>query len=230
MIEFNNVCVKYESGDTALDGVSLKIDDGEFVYIVGHSGAGKTTLTKVLLGEKSITSGNLKVNGFSVRNIKQKELPFFRRNIGVVFQDFRLIERKNVFENVALPLRIIGNSSESIRKKVNSLLALVGLENKKRSFPRELSGGEQQRVAFVRAIAANPSVIIADEPTGNVDKDLAYQLFELLEKINEKGKTVIVVTHDMEIVDKYKHRTVTVENGKITSDTKIKQEAEVVLS
>jgi cell division transport system ATP-binding protein len=141
-----------------------------------------------------------------------------------------LIERKNVFENVALPLRIIGNSSESIRKKVNSLLALVGLENKKRSFPRELSGGEQQRVAFVRAIAANPSVIIADEPTGNVDKDLAYQLFELLEKINEKGKTVIVVTHDMEIVDKYKHRTVTVENGKITSDTKMKQEAEVILS
>ncbi len=228
MIEFNNVQVKYESGDVALDGVSLKIEDGEFVYIVGHSGAGKTTLTKVLLGEKKITSGNLKVNGFSVRNIKQKELPFFRRNIGVVFQDFRLIERKNVFENVALPLRIAGNNSANIRKKVNSLLSLVGLENKKQSFPRELSGGEQQRVAFVRAIAANPSVIIADEPTGNVDKDLAYQLFELLEKINEKGKTVIVVTHDMEIVNKYRHRTVTVENGKITSDTGC-EESEVKL-
>lgn len=219
MIEFNNVNVKYESGDVALDDVSLQINDGEFVFIVGHSGAGKTTLTKVLLGEKQITSGSLKVNGCSVRNLKQSEIPFFRRNIGVVFQDFRLIERKTVFENVALPLRIVGNSSLDIKKKVSSLLALVGLEGKKESYPNQLSGGEQQRVAFVRAIAANPSVVIADEPTGNVDKKLAFQLFDLLEKINEKGKTVIVVTHDMEIVNKYRHRTVTIENGKITSDT-----------
>ncbi len=227
MIEFNKVQVKYEDGDVALDDVSLKIEDGEFVFVVGHSGAGKTTLTKVLLGEKKITSGNLKVNGYSVRNLKASELPLFRRKIGVVFQDFRLIERKNVFENVALPLRIIGNSPDTIRKKVNSLLSLVGLENKKESFPKQLSGGEQQRVAFVRAIAANPSVIIADEPTGNVDRNLAYQLFDLLEKINEKGKTVIVVTHDMEIVNKYKHRTVTIENGKIASDTGCVNEAEV---
>jgi cell division transport system ATP-binding protein len=219
MIEFNNVNVKYESGDVALDDVSLQINDGELVFIVGHSGAGKTTLTKVLLGEKQITSGSLKVNGCSVRNLKQSEIPFFRRNIGVVFQDFRLIERKTVFENVALPLRIVGNSSLDIKKKASSLLALVGLEGKKESYPNQLSGGEQQRVAFVRAIAANPSVVIADEPTGNVDKKLAFQLFDLLEKINEKGKTVIVVTHDMEIVNKYRHRTVTIENGKITSDT-----------
>ncbi len=227
MIEFNNVNVKYESGDVALDDVSLQINDGEFVFIVGHSGAGKTTLTKVLLGEKQITSGSLKVNGCSVRNLKQSEIPFFRRNIGVVFQDFRLIERKNVFENVALPLRIVGNGSLEIKKKVNSLLALVGLEGKKESYPRQLSGGEQQRVAFVRAIAANPSVVIADEPTGNVDRKLAFQLFDLLEKINEKGKTVIVVTHDMEIVNKYKHRTVTIENGKITSDTGLVKMTEV---
>lgn len=228
MIEFNSVQVKYEDGDVALDNVSLKIEDGEFVFIVGHSGAGKTTLTKVLLGEKKITSGSLKVNGYSVRNLSSSELPAFRRKIGVVFQDFRLIERKNVFENVALPLRIIGNSSRDIKKKVMSLLALVGLEGKKDSYPKQLSGGEQQRVAFVRSIAANPSVIIADEPTGNVDRKLANQLFDLLEKINEKGKTVIVVTHDMEIVNKYKHRTVTIESGKITSDTKSLNEAEVL--
>lgn len=228
MIEFNNVQVKYEGGDIALDNVSLKINDGEFVFIVGHSGAGKTTLTKVLLGEKKITSGSLKVNGCSVRNLKSSELPLYRRKIGVVFQDFRLIERKSVYENVALPLRIIGNNSSSIKKKVNSLLALVGLEDKKNSYPNQLSGGEMQRVAFVRAIAANPSVVIADEPTGNVDKELAYQLFSLLEKINEKGKTVIVVTHDMEIVRKYKHRTITIEKGKIASDTGCFDETEVM--
>ncbi len=227
MIEFNNVSVKYDSGDVALDNVNLRINDGEFVFIVGHSGAGKTTLTKVLLGEKKITSGILKVNGSSLRNIKPKDLPKLRRSIGVVFQDFRLIERKSVFENVALPLRIIGQSPASIQKKVKSLLSLVGLENKKDSFPKQLSGGEQQRVAFVRAIASNPQIIIADEPTGNVDRELAWQLFELLEKINEKGKTVIVVTHDMEIVNRYKHRTVTIENGKITYDTFFSQGAEV---
>ncbi len=227
MIEFNNVSVKYDDGDVALDNVNLKIDDGEFIFVVGHSGAGKTTLTKVLLGEKKITSGSLKVNGVSLRNMKQKELPMFRRNIGVVFQDFRLIDRKNVFENVALPLRITGQSPASIQKKVKSLLMLVGLLNKQKSFPKQLSGGEQQRVAFVRAIASNPKIIIADEPTGNVDRELAWQLFELLEKINQKGKTVIVVTHDMEIVNKYNHRTVTIENGKITSDTFFPQSVEV---
>ncbi len=220
MIEFNNVSVKYESGDVALDNVNLTIDDGEFVFVVGHSGAGKTTLTKVLLGEKKITSGTLKVNGSMLKNIKAKDLPFFRRNIGVVFQDFRLIERKNVFENVALPLRITGHSPKGIKRKVKSLLSLVGLENKAESFPKQLSGGEQQRVAFVRAIASNPDIIIADEPTGNVDRELAWQLFDLLEKIHQKGKTVIVVTHDMEVVKKYAHRTVTIENGKISSDTK----------
>ncbi len=219
MIEFLNVSVKYDSGDVALDDVTLTIEDGEFVFIVGHSGAGKTTLTKVLLGEKKITSGSLKVNGISIKLLKPKELPELRRKIGVVFQDFRLIERKTVFENVALPLRIIGDDRNSIRKKVTSLLKLVSLDGKGGSYPRQLSGGEQQRVAFVRAIAANPGLIIADEPTGNVDRELAYQLFDLLEKINEKGKTVIVVTHDIELVKKYCKRTVTIENGKIISDT-----------
>lgn len=223
MIEFTNVSVKYSSGDVALDDVSLKINDGEFLFIVGHSGAGKTTLTKVLLGEKRITSGSLKVNGYSLKNIKNSELPHFRRKIGVVFQDFRLIERKTVFENVALPLRISGNNKSVIRKKVNSLLKLVQLENKKDSFPSQMSGGEQQRVAFVRAIVANPDIIIADEPTGNVDRDLASQLFDLLELINSKGKTVIVVTHDMELVNKYAHRTVTIENGKVISDVSKKE-------
>jgi cell division transport system ATP-binding protein len=218
MIELLNVSVKYNSGDVALDDVSLKINDGEFIFIVGHSGAGKTTLTKILLGEKRISSGSLKVNGYSLKNIKNSELPFFRRKLGIVFQDFRLIERKTVFENVALPLRIAGNNKSSIRKKVNSLLKLVHLENKKDSFPSQMSGGEQQRVAFIRAIAANPDIIIADEPTGNVDRELASQLFELLELINSKGKTVIVVTHDMELVKKYSHRTITIENGKIISD------------
>jgi len=227
MIEFNGVTVKYDGVDVALDNVSLKINDGEFVFIVGHSGAGKTTLTKVLLGEKRVTLGNLKVNGCSLRNLKPKELPHFRRNIGVVFQDFRLIERKTVFENVALPLRITGEGASEINKKVMSLLSLIRLEHKKDSFPRQLSGGEQQRVAFIRAIAANPSIIIADEPTGNVHRELALQLFDLLEKINEKGKTVIVVTHDMEIVNRYPHRTVTIENGKIISDTACTEEAGV---
>jgi cell division transport system ATP-binding protein len=228
MIEFNNVSVKYSNGEVALDGISLEIKDGEFVFIVGHSGAGKTTITKVLLGEQKIFSGSLRVDGISLKSMKASEVPLYRRKIGIVFQDFRLIDRKTVFENIALPLRIVGKKTGVIKKRVKNLLSLVGLEHKENCFPNEMSGGEQQRVAFVRAIAANPDIIIADEPTGNVDRELAYQLFELLEAINQKGKTVIVVTHDMELVKKYKHRTVTIEGGKISGDTLNQSEAGVL--
>ena len=220
MIEFIDVSMRYDTGYVALENVNLKIEDGEFVFIVGHSGAGKTTLTKLLMCEERITGGSLIIDGYSLRTIKDSEVSMLRRRLGIVFQDFRLFENKTVYENIAFPMRVTGTSPRVIKKRVNAFLNLVELADKKDSFPYELSGGQQQRVAFARAIANIPNIVIADEPTGNVDRRLSLQLFQLLEDINKQGKTVIVVTHDMELVRQYNKRVITIEGGHIAGDTK----------
>jgi cell division transport system ATP-binding protein len=218
MIEFKNVSMVYSNNTVALKNVSLKIEDGEFVFIVGHSGAGKTTLTKLLLREEKVTSGKLHVNGYNLEKIRERKVPFLRRTMGFVFQDFRLFENKTVYENVAFAMRVIGESPSLIRKRVPFFLNVVGLNDKYRSFPSQLSGGEQQRVAFARALVNNPRTIIADEPTGNIDPEMSNDIMELLMKINRLGKTVIVITHDRSIVSRYKKRVITINDGEITSD------------
>jgi len=218
MIEFKNVSMVYPNNTVALKNVNLKIDDGEFVFVVGHSGAGKTTLTKLLLREEKISVGRLHVNGFCLEKIRERKVPYLRRTMGVVFQDFRLFENKTAYENVAFAMRVIGEKPSLIKKRVPFFLNIVGLSDKYDSFPSELSGGEQQRVAFARALVNNPRVIIADEPTGNIDPELGKEIIELLLKINKLGKTVIVVTHDKNIVSSYKKRVVTIKDGVVTSD------------
>lgn len=208
----------YPNGTVALKNVNLKINDGEFVFIVGHSGAGKTTLTKLLLHEEKITSGSLVVNGFKLDKLPARKIPFLRRSMGVVFQDFRLFDNKTAYENVAFAMRVIGEKPTLIKKRVPFFLNVVGLSDKHDRFPDELSGGEQQRVAFARALVNNPQLIIADEPTGNIDSDLSGDIMELLMKINKLGKTVIVVTHDLGIVSRYKKRVITIKDGSIVSD------------
>ncbi|HOJ48688.1 MAG TPA: cell division ATP-binding protein FtsE [Bacillota bacterium] len=218
MIEFKNVSMVYENNTVALKNINLRIEDGEFVFIVGHSGAGKTTLTKLLLREEKVTSGKLHVNGYNLEKIKERKIPYLRRTMGFVFQDFRLFENKTVYENVAFAMRVVGGSPSLIRKRVPFFLNVVGLSDKYRCFPRQLSGGEQQRVALARALVNNPQTIIADEPTGNIDPELSHEIMELLMKINRLGKTVIVITHDRSIVERYKKRVITISDGVITSD------------
>ncbi|MBO5767818.1 MAG: cell division ATP-binding protein FtsE [Clostridia bacterium] len=218
MIKFENVSMEYSNGNAALSDVSLQIDDGEFVFLVGHSGAGKTTLTKLLICEERVSSGRLEVNGFNLEKIRSGKIPKLRRTMGVVFQDFKLFDKMTVYENVAFAMRVVGAKPSLIKKRVPFFLDVVGLGHKSDSFPDQLSGGEKQRVAFARALVNNPDTIIADEPTGNVDTDLTEGIMELLVKINKLGKTVIVVTHDMNIIQQYKKRVIRIENGTVVSD------------
>ena len=218
MIDFKNVVKTYPNGTVALKGISLHIDDGEFVFIVGHSGAGKTTLTKLLLCEEKPTNGNLIVGDYDLSRIPNYKIPHYRRGLGVVFQDFRLLPNKTVYENVAFAMRVVGTAPGKIRRRVPAILNTVNLADKNNSFPDEISGGEQQRVALARALANNPNVIIADEPTGNIDPQMSLEIMNLLMKINKLGKTVIVVTHERELVNYYKQRVIMIKDGVIVED------------
>ena len=218
MISFQNVSMVYPNGTAALNNVTLTIKDGEFVFIIGKSGAGKTTLTKLLLCEERVTGGTLTVNNFKLNKLPQRKIPYLRRTLGVVFQDFRLFKNKTVYENIAFTLRVIGEDPRIIRKRVPYFLNVVDMTDKADRFPDELSGGEQQRVAFARALVNNPKIIIADEPTGNVDPEMSREIMDLLVRINKLGKTVIVVTHEKDLVDEYRHRVITIKDGEIVSD------------
>ncbi len=219
MIEFQSVYKTYDTGSHALNDVNLHIDDGEFAFIVGSSGAGKSTFLKLIMREETPTSGEVIVNNFRLSRLKRKELPFFRRTMGIVFQDFRLIDTMTVYDNVAFSMRVIGKSRREIRRRVPFVLQLVGLQEKSGRYPKELSGGEQQRVGLARALVNNPSLIIADEPTGNVDPQMSHDIVELLTQINEKGTTVLMVTHEHELVHQFDHRVITLKDGHIVSDT-----------
>ena len=218
MVRLLDVCKVYENGTPALSGINLKIDDGEFVFLVGTSGSGKSTIVKILTSEVKMTSGRGVVNDFNLNRIKPSRVPELRRTIGVVFQDFRLIDKKTVYENIAFAMRAVGASPRSIRKRVPYVLDLVGLTHKANSLPNELSGGERQRVAVARAIVNNPKMIIADEPTGNLDPRMSIEIMSLLERINSLGTTVLVVTHERELVDEFVKRVVTIDSGRIISD------------
>ena len=222
MVELKNVNVHYSSGVDALQNINLRINDGEFVFIVGGSGAGKSTLVKLMTREIVPTEGRVFVNGYNLSKTKGNKIAKFRRSIGMVFQDFRLIQELNVYENVAFVLRIADQSTRFIKQRVPNVLNLVGLGNKARSKPRELSGGEQQRVAIARALAHDPGLIIADEPTGNIDPQLSYEIVELLRKINrQNGTTIIMVTHEHDLVKYFGGRIINIENGSITFDENI---------
>ncbi|MBR5827118.1 MAG: cell division ATP-binding protein FtsE [Clostridia bacterium] len=227
MIEFRNVSMKYKTnGAVALDKVNVKINDGEFVFIVGASGAGKSSFLNVIMGQEKIDSGEVYVNSYNLRKIKKRELPYLRRMLGIVFQDFRLIPKMTVYDNIAFALRVIGMGERKITKRVRYVLKLVDLSEKAKNFPHQLSQGERQRVAIARALVNNPAVIIADEPTGNLDPVLSGEIMSLFDKINALGATVVVVTHDLELVRQFDHRIVTIENGRIVSDIPAKASAE----
>ena len=219
MIQFDHVTKTYHNGTLALDDVSLKVEKGEFVFIVGHSGAGKSTLIKMLLREEIPTSGHVEVNGYNLVKMKRRQIPLFRRGIGVVFQDFRLIPNMSVYDNVAFALRVTDVSSKFIRRRVPYILDLVDLSGKARCMPHELSGGEQQRVALARALVNNPSLLIADEPTGNIDPQLSYEIVDLLSEINKCGTTVLMVTHEHDLVAEFNKRVVTLRDGQIVADS-----------
>ncbi|AND86026.1 cell division ATP-binding protein FtsE [Clostridium tyrobutyricum] len=218
MIEFRGVSKVYNNNIFALSNINLKIEKGEFVFLVGPSGAGKTTFVKMMLKEVEPTSGNIIVNEKDITNLSRRKIPFYRRNLGVVFQDFRLIPTLNVYENVAFAMRVIGSSSRQIRKKVPIVLSLVGLAKKYKSFPNELSGGEQQRISLARAIVNNPSILIADEPTGNLDPETAMDIMDTISDINNAGTTVVMATHAKEIVDSMRKRVIAIEKGIIVRD------------
>ena len=218
MIEFNNVSKIYNNNVKALSDVSVKIDSGDFVFLVGPSGSGKSTFIKMLLKEIEPTMGNITVADRNLSEIKRNQVPYYRRKIGMVFQDFRLIPTLNVYENVAFAMRVVEASQKEIRKRVPMVLSLVGLSHKYKMFPNELSGGEQQRVSLARAIVNNPSVLIADEPTGNLDPDTAKEIMELLEDINRSGTTIVMATHAKDIVDNMKKRVIAIEKGSIVRD------------
>lgn len=218
MVRMVNVCKAYENGTKALRGVNFTIEDGEFVFLVGPSGSGKSTLLKLITGEIAPTDGELVVNGYDMNNIKPSQMPRVRRSLGTIFQDFRLIEKKSAYENVAFAMRVTGASNREIRSRVPYVLDLVGLDSRTRRKPGELSGGEQQRVAIARALVNNPQMIVADEPTGNLDPGRSLEIMMLLEKINELGTTVLVVTHEKELVDRFSKRVIAIDNGKVISD------------
>lgn len=219
MIQLEHVSKSFSEGIPALNDVSLHISEGEFVFIVGDSGSGKSTLIKLLLKELEPTSGNITINDTNIRKLPHRKVPYFRRNIGCVFQDFRLLKDRNVYDNVAFAQRVVGASNRSIRQKVPVMLSMVGLAAKYRSFPKQLSGGEQQRVAIARALVNNPRILLADEPTGNLDNNNAWEIMNLLEMINSRGTTVVVVTHNMEIVRAMGKRVITIQKGVVISDS-----------
>ena len=218
MIRLRDIHKEYPNGTKALKGVSMQIDDGDFVFLVGPSGSGKSTIIKLITAEIAPTKGKLMVNGYNLNDISEKQIPLLRRTSGVVFQDFRLIEKKTVFENIEVAMRAVGATTSEIRRRIPYVLGLVGLTGKSRQLPTQLSGGEQQRVAIARALANNPSVIIADEPTGNLDPARSLEIMSLLEKINDMGTTILVVTHERELVNRFGKRVVAIESGRIISD------------
>ncbi len=221
MIKLENVSKAYAAGIPALNDVSLHIETGEFVFVVGDSGSGKSTLIKLLLKELEPTSGSIIINGQWLGNIRHRDVPRFRRNLGVVFQDFRLLKDRNVYENVAFAQRVIGMSTKSMRRKVPAVLSMVGLAAKYKSYPRQISGGEQQRVAIARALVNEPKILLADEPTGNLDSHNAWDIMKLLEEINQRGTTVLVVTHNLDIVKTMKKRVITMKKGVVVSDERM---------
>ena len=218
MIEFVDVTKSYSVGTHALRGINMQIEDGEFAFLVGPSGSGKSTIIKLITGELKPTSGTVHVNGYSLERIRKREVPFLRRTIGVVFQDFRLIDSKTVYENVAFVMRAVGAKEHQIRERVPYVLELVGLENKSRRHPTELSGGEQQRLAIARALVNNPSTIIADEPTGNLDPARSLEIMNLLQEVNKLGTTLLVVTHEMNLVQQFGNRVISIKEGLVVSD------------
>ena len=219
MVQMNDVRMVYQSsGTVALDGVDLTINEGEFVFLVGPSGSGKTTIMKLITGEIRANDGQIIVNDFDMRRIKRRKLPKVRRTLGVIFQDYRLIENMNVYDNVAFAMRVVGASNKEIKKRVPYVLELVGLEGREKRMPNELSGGEQQRVAIARALVNEPRMIVADEPTGNLDPVRSLELMLLFEKINEMGTTVMVVTHEKELVNAFSKRVITIDGGHVMSD------------
>ncbi len=218
MVELQNVSVTYSSGVDALNNVSLKINDGDFAFVVGSSGAGKSTMIKLLLKEIDATSGVVKVNGYNLNKLKKRKIPEFRRTLGFVFQDFRLIPSMTVYENIAFVLRVLDAPQKYIRKRVPYVISLVGLESKASSYPEELSGGEQQRVAIARALVNDPQLIIADEPTGNIDPELSYEIVELLKLINDQGTTILMVTHEHSLVRHFGGRIINITDGEVSYD------------
>ena len=218
MIEFTDVVKSYREGNDALKGVSMQIEDGEFCFLVGPSGSGKSTIIKLITGELKPTSGTVHVNGYSLERIRRREVPYLRRTVGVVFQDFRLIENMTVYDNVAFAMRVIGAREKEIKERVPYVLELVGLQSKEHRHPGELSGGEQQRLAIARALVNNPSTIIADEPTGNLDPQMSFEIMSLLQEINNLGTTMLVVTHAKDLVERFNKRTIVINNGLIVSD------------
>lgn len=219
MVQMNDVKMVYGNTEAAaLNGISFTINEGEFVFLVGPSGSGKTTIIKLITGELSPTSGQITVNGFDMQGIKRRKLPKLRRTLGVIFQDFRLIDKMTVYENVAFAMRVVGASNKEIRRRVPQVLELVGLADREKRFPAELSGGEQQRVAIARALVNDPQLIIADEPTGNIDPELSYEIVELLKGINECGTTILMVTHEHDLVRHFGGRIININSGEIVFD------------
>ncbi|HEY9061913.1 MAG TPA: cell division ATP-binding protein FtsE [Pseudobacteroides sp.] len=218
MINFENVTKIYQNGTLALAGINLKINKGDFAFFIGQSGSGKSTMIKLILREEEVSDGTVSVNGFNVTTMGRKEIPFFRRSIGVVFQDFRLLSGKTVYENVAFAMQIVEASPKEIRRRVPMVLGLVGLSNKAKAYPNQLSGGEQQRVALARALVNNPVLLVADEPTGNLDPETSWGIMKLLEEINQMGTTVVVATHEKNIVDTMKKRVIALSKGEIIRD------------
>ncbi|MBQ4119239.1 MAG: cell division ATP-binding protein FtsE [Clostridia bacterium] len=218
IIEFRGVSKTYNTGTHALEDVNIKINSGEFVFVVGSSGAGKSTFMKLIMREEKANTGKIVVNGFNLTKMKRKAVPLLRRTMGIVFQDFRLIPNMNVFENVAFAMHVVGADGRNIRREVTKALSLVGLGHKARSMPNQLSGGEQQRVGLARALVNSPDLIIADEPTGNVDPTMSYEIVSLLTEINKRGTTVLMVTHDHNLVRDFQHRVIMLDGGKIVAD------------
>ncbi len=218
MIEFKNVSKVYSNGTKALNNVNIKIEKGEFVFVVGASGAGKSTFLKLMMREEVPSSGSIRIKDYDLVNMKKRQIPYFRRNMGIVFQDFRLIPNMDVYNNVAFAMRVVNARKKEIRKRVPYVISIVGLAAKARSMPNELSGGEQQRVALARALANNAEIIIADEPTGNVDPQMSMEIVELLQRLNDAGTTVIMVTHAHDLVKQFNKRVIVLESGQVVSD------------
>ena len=218
MIQFTNVVKTYQQGNNALNGATMQIEDGEFVFLIGPSGSGKSTIIKLITGELKPTSGTVHVNGYSLERIRKREIPYLRRTVGVVFQDFRLIDKMTVYDNVAFAMRVVGAKEKEIKERVPYVLELVGLESKMNRHPNEMSGGEQQRLAIARALVNNPSTIIADEPTGNLDPERSFEIMALLQEINNLGTTVLVVSHDQNLVELFGKRVIAIDEGVVVSD------------
>ena len=218
MIEMMNVTKKYNKGITAINNLSIQIKDGEFVYVVGPSGAGKSTFIKMMYREEKATKGRIRIGKYDLMKIRDRQIPFLRRYVGVVFQDFKLLQHKTVYENVAYAMEVIEKSPREIKRRVQEVLELVNLKHCVDNFPNELSGGEQQRVAIARAIVNTPGILIADEPTGNLDPDTSMEIMDILERINEQGTTIVMATHNSQIVNEKKHRVIAIENGQIVRD------------